>query len=103
MGVEQGLHSPDPGADHDGEAVALHRGGTGVGPGLLRGDERQLLAAVEPVRTDPPERPLGVECGIGPDPDRHLRPQRSVAVRARTPERPATRASQSGATPWPNG
>ena len=52
--VEQGDRAADAGADHDGEPLRIdHLAGLTeacVGPGLLGGNERDLLAAIQPPR-----------------------------------------------------
>src|SRR4029453_1114083 len=52
---EQGQRAPDAGADDDGDAQGIDAGVAcaGVAPGLLGGDDGDLLAAVEATGADP--------------------------------------------------
>ena len=71
---EQGLRAADAGADADGEPLRVEAGvgQAGVGPGLLRGDQRDRLGAVQPAQLDPVEHLGRLDGQLGGDPDRQL-------------------------------
>ena len=75
--VAAGVEAPgvaDAGADADRQPFRVEPrvGQARIGPGLVRGDERDRLRAVEPAQLDALEHLARVDRQFGRDPDREL-------------------------------
>ena len=101
--AEQGQGAADAGAEDDGDAQRVDPGvgAAGVAPGLLGGDDGDLLAAVEPAGAHPVQLLGRLDGEAGDELGGQSLTQSSV-IRL-TPDRPASSASQVEATSPPRG
>ena len=92
----------DPAGDDHAEPLGVHGGRARVGPGLARGHQRQLLAAVHPAGLHAVDHLGRVDGRLRGDPHRQATPP-TARLRERTPLRPASIADQVDATSPPSG
>ena len=71
---QQRLHAADPGGHRHREPLRIHPGvsQSGIGPGLVGGDQRELARTVQPPGLDPVQDLGGLDRDLGRDPGAEL-------------------------------